>query len=67
MLDEDHYGDSVTLMMISHMWGVRLTVLNSTTLQESRFRHTMDMEDADLVCVYNGVNHYSAAGNHMFT
>ena len=65
MLEDSSYADSVILNALSHLWGVRITVLDATTLQEQRFRHNEDMERADIVLVYNGVNHYSGAG--MYT
>ena len=62
MLDDTSYGDAIMLEMMSHLFGIRITILNSVNLRESRFRHNMDLEDADLVIIYNGVDHYSAAG-----
>ena len=44
------------------MWAVKITVLNSKTLQEYRIRHDRAMEEVDVVLVYNGSSHFNAAG-----
>ena len=62
MLRRDFWGDEVVLFAVSCMWSVRITVLNSKTLQEYRIRHDRPMEEADIVIVYNGANHFTAAG-----
>ena len=65
MLDPKNYGDSIMLRLISHMWGVRITVLNAVTLTEVRFRHQEELDQADMVLVYNGKDHYNAAGKEI--
>ena len=44
------------------MWAVKITVLNSKTLQEYRIWHDRAMEEVDVVLVYNGSNHFNATG-----
>ena len=46
------------------MWAVKITVLRSDSLREVRFRHEVDIDDVDIVLVYNSkpINgHYSPA------
>ena len=66
-LQRDFWGDEVVLFAMSCMWSVRITVLNSKTLQEYRIWHDRHMEEADMVVVYNGANHFTAAGKGRFT
>ena len=65
MLRRDFWGDEVVLFAVSCMWSVKITVFNSKTLQEYRIRHDRAMEEADIVIVYNGVNHFNAAGKGL--
>ena len=44
------------------MWNLRITVLNSRTLEEYRIQHSFSLADADVGIIYNCGNHYSAAG-----
>ena len=67
MLQRDFWGDEVVLFAVSCMWSARITVLNSKTLQEYRIWHDRHMEEADIVIIYNGANHFTAAGKGRFT
>ena len=52
------------LKLISSMWAVKITVLRSDSLREVRFRHDADIDDVDIVLVYNSKSingHYSPA------
>ena len=62
LLRRDFWGDEVVLYAISCMWSVKITVLNTKTLQEYRIRHDRTMGEADIVITYNGVNHFNAVG-----
>ena len=58
------YGDFIMLKLISSMWAVKITILRSDSLGEVRFRHEADIDDVDIVLVYNSkpINgHYSPA------
>ena len=58
------YGDFIMLKLISSMWAVKITVLRSDSLAEVRFRYDADIDDVDIVLVYNSkpINgHYSPA------
>ena len=58
------YGDFIMLKLISSMWAVKITVLRSDSLGEVRFRHDAEIDDVDIVLVYNSkpINgHYSPA------
>ena len=58
------YGDFIMLKLISSMWAVKITVLRSDSLGEVRFRHEAEIDDVDIVLVYNSkpINgHYSPA------
>ena len=62
MLKKSFWGDEVVLWSISMMWGIKITVVNSKTLQEYRVRHDCSLRNVDVGLVYNGHTHYSAAG-----
>ena len=58
------YGDFIMLKLISSMWAVKITVLRSDSLGEVRFRHEAEIDDVDIVLVYNSKpvhGHYSPA------
>jgi hypothetical protein len=61
LLKDGFYGDSLVLHGIAMHWNIKVTVLNSRTLRETRFRHNAPMEKADIVLVYNGIHHYVGA------
>ena len=67
LLRKDFWADEVVLFAVSCMWSVKISVLNSKTMQEYRIRHDRCMEEADIVIVYNGSNHFIAAGKGRFT
>ena len=54
LLWRDFGGNEVVLFVVSCMWSVKITVLNTKTMQEYRIRHDRAMEDADMVVTYNG-------------
>ena len=58
------WGDSVCLDMISRMWDLRITILDTqdmTNLKEKRIRHQLPMEEVDMVLLFDGKTHYSGA------
>ena len=59
---EGFLGDEVVLYAISCMWSVKITVLNTKTLQEYRIHHDRTMDAADIVITYNAHNHFNAVG-----
>ena len=67
LLCRDFWGDEVVLFAMSCMWAVKITVFNSKTMQEYRIQHDRAMEEADIVIVYNGINHFNAAGKGRST
>ena len=62
LLERTFWGDKVVLWSVSMMWGLKITVLNSKTLQEYRVRHDVAIKHVDVALVYNASTHYSAAG-----
>ena len=44
LLWRDFWGDEVVLFVVSCMWSVKITVLNTKTMQEYRIRHDRAME-----------------------
>ena len=62
LLKRQFWGDEIVLWSISMMWGLKISVLNSKTLQEYRIRHDCAFHHADVGLVYNSHTHYSAAG-----
>ena len=43
---------------------MKITVLNTKTMQEFRIRHDHTMDKADVVTMYNADNHFNAAGEY---
>ena len=62
LLCHDFWGDEIVLYVISCMWQLRITVVNSHTLEEYQIHHSFPFKDADVGLVYNVGSHYSAAG-----
>ena len=62
VLDKRFWGDALILYAVSCMWAVKITVMNSRTLQQYKVRHTASLQNADIALVYNSSSHYTAAG-----
>ena len=65
LLRRDFWGDKIVLWAVSMMRGLKVTVLNSKTLQEYRIRHNSAFKHVDVGLVYNSYSHYSAAGRSI--
>ena len=61
-LDKRFWGDALILYAVSCMWAVKITVVNSKTLQQYKVRHTAGLRDADIALVFDSSSHYTAAG-----
>lgn len=61
------WGDQIVLYLIARMWNLRISVVYAgggavdAPVWEVPFRHAGSLEDADLVLVFDGFGHYSAA------
>ena len=64
LLQRDFWGDEVVLYAILCMWSLKITVLNTKTLQEYRVHHDRVMEATDVVIMYNAVNHFNTMGKY---
>ena len=62
VLQHCFWGNKIIIYAISCMWNLRITVLNSRTLEEYQIWHSFSLADADVGIIYNCGNHYSAAG-----
>ena len=62
LLQRDFWGDEVVLYALSCMWSLKITILNTKTLQEYRIWHDRTMDSTDVVITYNAVNHFNAVG-----
>ena len=62
LLRKDFWGDEIVLYVVSCMWSMKITVINSKTLQEYRICHDIVLDHADAVIMYNADNHFNAAG-----
>ena len=60
MLDKQFGGDEIVLWSVSMMWDLKITVVNSKTLQEYRFRHDVALRHVKIRLVYNTSTHYTA-------
>ena len=61
-LDRRFWGDALILYAISCMWALKITVVNSKTLEEYRIRHNAPLRRANVGVVFNASCHYTAAG-----
>ena len=62
LMDRSFWGDEVVLWSVSMMWGLKIMVVNSKTLQEYHVHHDVAMRHMDVGLVYNASTHYTAAG-----
>ena len=62
VLDRKFWGDALVLCAISSMWALKITVVNSKTLEEYWVQHTAPLRKANIGLVYNESCHYTAAG-----
>ena len=62
VLQHHFWEDEIILYAISCMWNLRITGLNSRTLEEYQIQHNFSLADADVGIIYNCGSHYSAAG-----
>ena len=71
MLEPDSFGDSIILKTASVLWGIRITVVQSSKdgPRVHRFRHQKPMKDVDMVLLFNGSahGHYSACCKYTHT
>ena len=61
LLYHDFWGDDVVLYVVSCMWNMKVTVLNTKTLQEYRIQHDCHLNGADAAVTYNANNHFNTA------
>ncbi len=59
-MDPKFYGDQLVIKAMSYFFGWRITVVHCNTLSQTTFRYQKDLEDTDIVMVYNDVNHYNS-------
>ena len=62
LLDCNSWGDHIVLHAISKLWEVRVTILHSSNLRETRIHHNKALGDAEVVVVFNDESHYNGAG-----
>ena len=56
------WGDDLILTIISCLWQVSITILNCEKLTETRIRHNIRLNDADLVVLFVEGKHYIDCG-----
>ena len=66
LLQRDFLSDEIVLHAISCMWSMKITVLNTKTLQEYRIWHDKVMEKTDVIITYNAMNHFNATGTYGY-
>ena len=64
IITDGTWGDDHILTLISLLWQVKITVLNASTLGETRIRHDDKLADAELVLVLIGGDHYMGTGEY---
>ena len=53
LLKRQFWGDEIVLWSISMMWNLKISVINSKTLQEYRIRHDCTLRHVDVALMYN--------------
>ena len=61
LLKRSFWGDKIVLYVVSCMWKLKITVLNTKTLQEYRIHHDRVLDHADAVLTFSN-NHFNATG-----
>ena len=62
MAQNKEWGDSIMLTLAASLWSIRITVVSSRTLSETKFRHDQPLEMVDLALIFNNNEddgHYS--------
>ena len=62
VLDRRFWSDTLILYAISFMWALKITIVNSKTLEEYRVWHNAPLRRADVSVVFNTSCHYMADG-----
>ena len=55
LLKREFWGDEIVLWAVLMMWGLKIMVLNSKTLQEYRVQHNCAFKHVDVGLVYNSL------------
>ena len=56
------WGDTFVLNILSCIWQMSITSLNCEELKETRYRHSVKLNDVDLVVLFVGGDHFMGAG-----
>ena len=70
LLTNGTWGDDLVLTLISCMWQIKITSVDATTLGETRIRHNLPMDKADLVVIFTMGDHFMGTGKwaqHYFS
>ena len=62
MAQDKEWGDSIMLTLAASLWSIRITVVSSRTLSETKFRHEENLDMVDLALIKNNNEedgHYS--------
>ena len=62
LLTNGTWGDDLILTLVSCMWQIKITSVNATTLGETRIRHNLPLEKADLVVIFAMGDHFMGSG-----
>ena len=70
MAQDKEWGDSIMLTLAASLWSIRITVVSSRSLSETKFRHEDNLDMVDVALIYNNNEedgHYSECirGNKM--
>ena len=60
-LDKGFYGDGITLVLMSMMWQIRITVLQTETQIQKKIRHFNTLALTNMVLVRTAILHYFPA------
>ena len=63
ILQDKQWGDSIMIMLLASMWGLRITVVRGDTGNQIKYRHSKGLKDICVGLMYNGKEegggHYS--------
>jgi len=60
------YGDRLALVTIAMCWNITITILYCTG-ELDKLGHTKELEDTDVVIIYNKQNHYTGTGAYFLS
>ena len=62
LLNKATWGEDVCIHALSCLFGLKITCVNASRLDEARYHHNLPMGVVEVILIFNGNNHYSFTG-----